>query len=97
MESRFFEKVQDIRQIHKINYGSQKNWKMKLVAGKQTIAEVKIQRGIFQRDSNLPLQLIIEMMSFNYILRKCTGGGYKFTIQKQLITLCTQMTSNGKK
>ena len=55
-----------------------KNWKVELTAGDKTLAEVKILRGIFQGDVLLPLLFVIAMMSFNYMLRKCTES-YKFT------------------
>ena len=51
-----------------------KNWRVKLTAGGKSLAEVKIQRGIFQRDVLSPLLFVIVMMLLNYILRKCTGG-----------------------
>ena len=54
------------------------NWKVELIAGRQTLAEAKIQRGIFQGDSLLPLLFFIAIISLNYVLRKCTRG-YKFT------------------
>ena len=52
-----------------------KSWKVELIAERQTLTEVIIQRGIFLGDL---LPFVIAMMSFNYILRKCTGV-YKFT------------------
>ena len=71
-----------------------KNWKVKLTAGGKTLAEVKIQRGIFQGDEHSLLLLIIAMMPLNHIIRKFAGD-YKFTsLQERLITLCTWMTSS---
>ena len=61
-----------------------KNWKIELTAGGQSLAEVNIQRGIFQGDSLSPLLFVIAMMPLNYILRKCTGG-YKFTNSQEKI------------
>ena len=55
-----------------------KNWKMELAAGGQTLAEVKLQRGIFQGVSFLLLLFVVTMMPLNYILKKCTVGN-KFT------------------
>ena len=55
-----------------------KNWKMKLAAGRKTLAEVKIQKGIFQRDVLSPLLFLIAILPLYHILRKCTRG-YKFT------------------
>ena len=49
-----------------------------LAAGRQTLAEVKIQRGIFKGDSTLPQLFIIVIMLLNYILNNCTES-YRFT------------------
>ena len=46
-----------------------KNWRMELITGRKSLAEVKIQRGIFQGDALSPLLFVVAM-----ILRKCTGG-----------------------
>ena len=54
-----------------------KNWKVELSAGKQTLTNVKIQRGIFQGDSLSPPVFVLPI-PVNYILRKWTEG-YKFT------------------
>ena len=51
-----------------------KNWRIKLTAGGKSLAETKIQRGIFQGDALSPLLFIIAMMPLNHILRKCTAG-----------------------
>ena len=48
-------------------------WRVKLTAGGQILAEVKIQRGIFQGDSLSLLLFVIAMMPLNHILRKCTA------------------------
>ena len=50
---------------------------MELTEG-QTLAELKIQRGIFHGDSLSPLLFVIAIMSLNYIFRKCTAG-YRLT------------------
>ena len=55
-----------------------KNWRIELTAGEKSLAETKIQRGIFQGDALSPLPFIIAMMPLNYILRKCTAG-YKLS------------------
>ena len=49
-----------------------KNWRVKLRSGGKGLAEVKIQRGIFQGDAPLPLLFVIAMITLNHILRKCT-------------------------
>ena len=61
-----------------------KNWKVVLAAGVKTLAEVKIQRGIFLGDVFSPLPLVIAMMPLNYILRKFTEG-YKFAQSQEKI------------
>ena len=57
---------------------SMKNWRIELTARGKSLAETKIQRGIFQGDALSPLLFIISMMSLNYILRKCSAG-YKLS------------------
>ena len=44
-----------------------KNWKVELTAGGKSLAEVKIQRGIFHGDALSSLLIVISMMPFNYI------------------------------
>ena len=44
-----------------------KTWREELTAGKKSLAEVKIQRGIFQGDALSPLLFVIEMMPLNHI------------------------------
>ena len=51
-----------------------KNWIVELTAEGKSLAETKIQRGIFQGDALSPLLFIIAMMPLNHILRKCTAG-----------------------
>ena len=48
-----------------------KNGRVELTAGGKSLAETKIQRGIFQGDALAPLLFIIAMMPLNHILRKC--------------------------
>ena len=55
-----------------------KTWKGELAAGGKSLAEAKIQRGIFQGDALSPFQFIIAMMPLNHIVRKCATR-YKFT------------------
>ena len=45
-------------------------WIVELAAGVQSLAEVKIQRGIFQGDALLPLLFVIAMMPLKHILWK---------------------------
>ena len=50
-----------------------KNWRVELTAGGKSLAETKIQKGIFQGDALSPQLFIIGMMFLNHILRKCTA------------------------
>ena len=61
-----------------------KAWRVELTAGGRRLAEVKIQRGIFQVDALLPLLFKIATMPLNHILRKCTAG-YKFSWSQEKI------------
>ena len=47
--------------------------KGELIAGGKTLALVRIQRGIFQRDALSPLLFVITMTPIYFILMKCTG------------------------
>ena len=61
-----------------------KTWRVELTAGERSIAEIKIQRSIFQGDALSPLLFIIAMMPLNHILRKCTVG-YKLSRSQEKI------------
>ena len=61
-----------------------KTWRVELTAGGRSLAETKIQRGIFLGDALSPLLFIIAMMPLNHILRKCTAG-YKLTRSQEKI------------
>ena len=61
-----------------------KNWRVELTAGGKSLAETKIQRGIFQGDTLSPLLFIIAMMPLNHILRKCTAG-YKLSRSQEKV------------
>ena len=52
---------------------TKQTWRVELTAGGRSLAETKIQRGIFQGDALSPLLFIIAMMPLNHILRKCTA------------------------
>ena len=54
-----------------------KNWRVELTAGRKSFAEVKIKGGILLGDTLSPLLFLRAIMSFNHIVRKCTGG-YQF-------------------
>ena len=61
-----------------------KNWRVELTAKGKSLAETKIQRGIFQGDALSPLLFIIAMMPVNHILRKCTAG-YKLSRSQEKV------------
>ena len=61
-----------------------KTWRVELTVGGRSLAEAKIQRSIFQRDTISPLLFIIAMMPLNHILRKCTAG-YKLSRSQEKI------------
>ena len=68
-------------------------WRVELTEG-QSLAEVKIQRGIFQGAALSPLLFVIAMMPLNHILSKCTAR-YKISkSQEKINPLMTLMTSN---
>ena len=49
-------------------------WRVELTAGGKSLAEVKIQRGIFQGDALSPLLFVIVMIPLNRIFKKRTAG-----------------------
>ena len=51
-----------------------KTWRVELTTGGRSLAEVKIQRGIFQGDALSALLFLIAMMSLTHTLRKYTAG-----------------------
>ena len=59
-------------------------WKVELTAGWSTLAEMKIQRNIIERDSLLSELFVGAGIPLNYIIRKCTRG-YKFTKSQEKI------------
>ena len=61
-----------------------KTWRVELTAGGKSLAETKVQRGIFQGDALSPLLFIIAMMLLIHILRKCTAG-YKLSRSQEKI------------
>ena len=70
-----------------INFIEKKTWKtgkVELAAGGKSLAETKIQRGIFQGDALSPILFIIAMIPLNNILRKCTAG-YKLSRSQEKV------------
>ena len=51
-----------------------KTWRVELTAGGRSLAEAKIQRGIFLGDALSPLLFIIAKMPLNHRLRKRSAG-----------------------
>ena len=60
------------------------SWKVDLIAGGRTLAEMRIQRGIIQGDALSPLSFIIAIMPLKHILRKWTES-YKFSKSQEKI------------
>ena len=60
-------------EVIKFIQGTIKTWRVELTAGGKSLADVKIQGGIFRVDALSPLLFIIAMMPINHILRKCSG------------------------
>ena len=53
-------------------------WRMVFTTGGRSLAETKIQRGVFQGEALSLLLLIIAMLPLDHTLRKCTAG-YKLS------------------
>ena len=70
-----------------------KIWKVELTAEGRSLAEAKIQRGIFQGNALSPLLFIIAMMPLNHIPRKCTAG-YKLSRSQEKINNLKYMDDN---
>ena len=58
--------------------------RVELTAGGKSLAEVKIQRGIFQGDALSPLLFVIAMILLTHILKKCVTGN-KFSKSQENI------------
>ena len=61
-------------EVIKFTEKTMKIWRVELTARGRSLAETKIQRGIFQGDALSPLLFIIAMMPLNHVLRKCIAG-----------------------
>ena len=61
-----------------------KTLRVELAAGRRSLAETKIQRGIFQGDAPSPLLFLIALMLLKHILRECTAG-YKLSRSQEKI------------
>ena len=51
---------------------------------RESLAEVNIQRNMFQEDAISPLLFVIAMMTLSHVLRKCTAG-YKLSKSQENI------------
>ena len=71
-------------EVKKFIEQTMKTWKVELTAGGRSIAETKIQRGIFQGDALSPLLFIIAMIPLNNIIRKCAAR-YKLSRSQEKI------------
>ena len=71
------ENVQNIRQSYKLHHESHEKQESGINSRKKNLTSGKNPERHFQVDALSPILFVIEMMSLNYILRKCTGG-YKF-------------------
>ena len=73
-----------IKEVIQFTEKTMEIWRVELRAGGKSLAEVKIQRGMFQWDALSPLLLVIAMIPLNHILRKCTAG-YKLSRSQENI------------
>ena len=62
-----------------------KTRRVDLTAGDRSLAEAKIQRGIFQRDALSPLLFLIAVIPLNHTLWKCTAGYKLSKSQKKIL------------
>ena len=84
LDNKLSQNVQNITPNHKLHRKTMKNWRVELTARGKSLAETKIQRGIFQGDALSPLLFIIAMMPLNDIFRKCTPG-YKLSRSQEKV------------
>ena len=61
-------------QVEQFIEKTMQTWRVGCIAGGQSLAEIKIQRGIMQEYALSPLLFVIAIMPLNWILRKCTAG-----------------------
>ena len=58
-------------QVVQFTKKTMETWRVELTAGGKSLAEIKIQKGMFQGDALSPLLFVIVMRPLNHILRKC--------------------------
>ena len=78
-----------------INYVE--NWKVELAAEGQTLAEVKIKRGIFRGDSLSPQVFVTAMMPLSYVFRKYTGNYKSIKLQEKINPLMQDVCRKWKR
>ena len=85
LDNKLSQNVHNITWSHKLHRKKTwKNWRVELTAGGKSLAETKIQRGIFQGNALTLLLFLIAMMPLNHTLRKCTAG-YKLSRSQEKI------------
>ena len=67
-------KMYKISDCHKLCREKHENTEIGIDSRRESLTEVKIQRGIFQGNAPSPLPFIIAIMPLNLILRKCKPG-----------------------
>ena len=77
-------------QVEQFIEKNMETWGVELTTGGQILAEVKIQRGIFQGDVLSPFLYVIAMMPLNHTLRICTAG-YKLSKSQEKINYLMYM------
>ena len=60
-------------EVIKFIKNTMESWRVELTAGRKSLAESKIQRGIFQGDTLSPLLFVFVMIQLNHVLRKYIG------------------------
>ena len=61
-----------------------KTWRVELTAEGRSLAEAKIQRGIFQGDALSPLLFLIALMPLKHALKKYTVGHKVSRLQEKI-------------
>ena len=67
-----------------------------MIEGRQTIVEVKVQIGIFQKYSFSIQQFIIALMPLNYVFRKYTGNFNSIKAKLNHLYTCIINQTKGK-
>ena len=70
-------------EVMKFIENSMENRRVELTATRKSLAGVKIQVEIFQRDVLSPSLFAIAMIPLSHVLRKCTGGYKRHKLQEK--------------